>query len=266
MQAHGSPYGSSGLGAATALPRSGSRSNCCASRASWNRWSSRWCGRPTSSSWATKRWPACRWSRAGRRIGGWPGPSSSGSARDLEVACLAAAADLGPVPEDRLLFVNLSPSLLADPGALDALDDLPDRLVVELTEQEAVSDYCRLRHDLEPWLARGVRVAIDDTGAGYSSLRHVIELTPDFLKLDRELVRDLGTDKNRRALVSAMVAFASEVGTSVIAEGVETETELDILCDGRGASGAGLSPGPTRSGLADPRLCWADRQGIRPAR
>ena len=74
-------------------------------------------------------------------------------------------------------------------------------------------------------------MAIDDTGAGYSSLRHVIELTPDFLKLDRELVRDLGTDKNRRALVSAMVAFASEVGTSVIAEGVETETELDILCD-----------------------------------
>ncbi len=153
-----------------------------------------------------------------------------GLRRDLEVACLVAAANLGPTPEGRLLFVNLSPSLLADPKALAVLDDLPDRLVVELTEQEAVADYLRLRHDLEPWLSRGVRVAIDDTGAGYSSLRHVIELTPDFLKLDRELVRDLDTDKNRRALVRAMVAFASEVGTSVIAEGVETETELDILC------------------------------------
>ncbi|MGA3146559.1 MAG: EAL domain-containing protein [Acidimicrobiales bacterium] len=154
-----------------------------------------------------------------------------GLRRQLEVACLAAAAELGPIPEERLLFVNLSPSLLADPAAIQVLDDLPDRLVIEWTEQEAVADYCLLRHDLEPWLARGVRIAIDDAGAGYSSLRHVIELTPDFLKLDRELVRDLGTDKNRRALVSAMVAFARDVGTSVIAEGVESETELDILCD-----------------------------------
>ena len=149
----------------------------------------------------------------------------------LEIACLRAAITLGPTPDDRLLFVNLSPSLLADPMALALLDELPDRLVVELTEQEAVDDYGELRRDLAPWLARGVRIAIDDTGAGYSSLRHVIELTPDFLKLDRELVRDLDNDRNRRALVSAVAAFASEVGTSVIAEGVETATELDVLRD-----------------------------------
>ena len=150
---------------------------------------------------------------------------------NLEIACLAAAIGLGPTPEDRLLFVNLSPSLLADPAVLSLLDDLPERLVIELTEQEAVDDYRGLRRDLEPWLACGVRIAIDDTGAGYSSLRHVIELTPDFLKLDRELVRDLDSDRNRRALVSAVVAFAGEVGTSVIAEGVETENELEVLRD-----------------------------------
>jgi putative methionine-R-sulfoxide reductase with GAF domain len=103
--------------------------------------------------------------------------------------------------------------------------------VIELTEQEAVDDYEELRRDLAPWLSRGVRIAIDDTGAGYSSLRHVIELTPDFLKLDRELVRDLDSDRNRRALVSAVAAFAGEVGTSVIAEGVETSTELEVLRD-----------------------------------
>jgi EAL domain-containing protein (putative c-di-GMP-specific phosphodiesterase class I)/putative methionine-R-sulfoxide reductase with GAF domain len=149
----------------------------------------------------------------------------------LEIACLAAATDLGPPPENRLLFVNLSPSLLAEPAALHLLDRLPERLVVELTEQEAVEDYDGLRRDLAPWLARGVRIAIDDAGAGYSSLRHVIELTPDFLKLDRELVRDLDRDRNRRALVSAMAAFAAEVGTSVIAEGVETGDELEVLRD-----------------------------------
>jgi EAL domain-containing protein (putative c-di-GMP-specific phosphodiesterase class I)/putative methionine-R-sulfoxide reductase with GAF domain len=149
----------------------------------------------------------------------------------LEVACLAAATDLGSPPDERLLFVNLSPSLLAEPAALALLERLPERVVVELTEQEAVEDYDGLRHDLAPWLARGVRIAIDDAGAGYSSLRHVIELTPDFLKLDRELVRDLDRDGNRRALVSAMSAFAAEVGTSVIAEGVETAEELEVLRD-----------------------------------
>ena len=149
----------------------------------------------------------------------------------LELACLTAATALGPTPDNRLLFVNLSPSLLAEPAALLLLDDLPERLVIELTEQEAVDDYHVLRRDLGPWLSRGVRIAIDDTGAGYSSLRHVIELTPDFLKLDRELVRDLDHDRNRRALVSAVAAFASEVGTSVIAEGVETETEREAEVD-----------------------------------
>ncbi len=149
----------------------------------------------------------------------------------LEMACLAAATVLGSPPDDRLLFVNLSPSLLAEPAALLLLERLPERVVVELTEQEAVEDYDGLRRDLAPWLARGVRIAIDDAGAGYSSLRHVIELTPDFLKLDRELVRDLDRDRNRRALVSAMSAFAAEVGTSVIAEGVETAEEMEVLRD-----------------------------------
>ncbi len=176
---------------------------------------------------------------------------------NLEIACLAAATGLGPPPEDRLLFVNLSPSLLADPAVLLLLDELPERLVIELTEQEAVDDYCGLRHDLMPWLSRGVRVAIDDTGAGYSSLRHVIELTPDFLKLDRELVRDLDSDRNRRALVSAVIAFAGEVGTSVIAEGVETESELEALRD----ADVHLVQGYL---LARPGPAWPDLAGDAP--
>ena len=173
------------------------------------------------------------------------------------MACLAAAAALGPTPDDRLLFVNLSPSLLADPAALLLLDDLPERLVIELTEQEAVDDYHVLRRDLGPWLSRGVRIAIDDTGAGYSSLRHVIELTPDFLKLDRELVRDLDHDRNRRALVSAVAAFASEVGTSVIAEGVETEAELDSFREAEVDLVQGYllaRPGPAWPVVADPTI------------
>jgi EAL domain-containing protein (putative c-di-GMP-specific phosphodiesterase class I) len=149
----------------------------------------------------------------------------------LELACLAAAASLGTPPSDRMLFVNISPSTLTDPMALELLDSLPSKLVIEVTEQEAVADYEQLRSDLAPWMSRGVRLAVDDTGAGYSSLRHVIELQPDFLKLDRELVREVDRDRNRLALIRAVVAFASEVGTSVIAEGVETQAELDTLRD-----------------------------------
>jgi EAL domain-containing protein (putative c-di-GMP-specific phosphodiesterase class I) len=152
-----------------------------------------------------------------------------GLRRKLEIACLAAAASLGPTPDGRLLFVNASPSTLADPAALALVDSLPERVVIELTEQEAVLDYGELRTHLSRWLSRGLRIAIDDTGAGYSSLRHVIELAPDFLKLDRELIRGLDQDRSRRALVRSVVAFAREVGTSIIAEGVETASELEVL-------------------------------------
>lgn len=146
-----------------------------------------------------------------------------------EVACIEAAARLGPPPDGRFLFVNASPSILADPTLLRLRDRLPGRLVIELSETEPVSDYEALRRDLRPWLEAGVRTAIDDTGAGYSSLRHVVELAPDFLKLDRELVRGLHEDPGRLALVRAIVAFAHEVGTSVVGEGVETPEELDAL-------------------------------------
>jgi len=147
----------------------------------------------------------------------------------LERACLLAAAQLGAPPEGRLLFVNASPSTVADPAILALRDQLPQRLVIELTEQEAVEDYEQLREQLGSWLGSGVRVAVDDAGAGYSSLRHVVELSPDYLKLDRELVHGIDEDPNRRALMRAVVAFAREVGTSVIAEGVETRAELDVL-------------------------------------
>lgn len=144
----------------------------------------------------------------------------------LEVVFLESAARLGTPPEGALLFVNASPAALAHPDLLALRTRLPERLVVEITEQVAVDDYLLLREQLEPWVTSRVRLAIDDTGAGYSSLRHVVELSPDFLKLDRTLVHDIDKDPVRRALVRALVAFAREVGTSVIAEGVETAAEL----------------------------------------
>jgi EAL domain-containing protein (putative c-di-GMP-specific phosphodiesterase class I)/putative methionine-R-sulfoxide reductase with GAF domain len=149
----------------------------------------------------------------------------------LERACIVAATGLGAPPDGRMLFVNASPSTIADPTLLAFRHELPQRLVIELTEQEAVGDYDVLKGQLAAWLGSGVRLAVDDAGAGYSSLRHVVELAPDYLKLDRELVTGIDQDPTRRALMRAVVAFAREVGTSVIAEGVETRAELQVLRD-----------------------------------
>ena len=79
--------------------------------------------------------------------------------------------------------------------------------MVEITEQAAVDDYTLLNEQLEPWMHSRVRFAIDDTGAGYSSLRHVIELSPDFLKLDRSLIHGIDKDGHRNVLVRALVAL-----------------------------------------------------------
>jgi diguanylate cyclase (GGDEF)-like protein len=147
----------------------------------------------------------------------------------LEVSCWAAMAAAGAPPGGRLLFVNISPDALGQPGLLALADQLPSRLVIEITEQHGVDDYVALRRRLEPWVARGVQVAIDDTGAGYASLQHVVELRPDFLKLTRKLVADIDRDANRQALLRALAAFAREVGAVIVAEGVERIEELEVL-------------------------------------
>ena len=148
---------------------------------------------------------------------------------DLEMACWSAVARVGAPPDDALLFVNTSPVTLVDRRLEVLRPTLPERLVLELTEQDAVHDYELLRSRLQSWSNDGVRLAIDDTGAGYSSLQHVLQLAPEFLKLDRSLIEGVDRDRSRRALVWSLVAFAREVGATVIAEGVERQEELAVL-------------------------------------
>lgn len=148
---------------------------------------------------------------------------------DLEMACWAAIAAVGAPPDDAMLFVNTSPVTLMDRRLEVLRERLPERLVLELTEQDAVSDYELLKTRLQSWSNDGVRLAIDDCGAGYSSLQHVLQLAPEFLKLDRSLIKDIDRERSRRALVWSLVAFAREVGSTVIAEGVERREELAVL-------------------------------------
>jgi EAL domain-containing protein (putative c-di-GMP-specific phosphodiesterase class I) len=128
---------------------------------------------------------------------------------------------------------------------------------------------------LAPYRARGYRVAVDDAGAGYASLRHITELHPDFVKLDARLIRGLTGDRARQALVRAMSTFAGEIGSVLIAEGIEHFDDLDLLVrTGRGmlvqgdAVGRAGRPWPmaTRPGLDHLRERSSGLRGARSRR
>ena len=94
--------------------------------------------------------------------------------------------------------------------------------MVEVTEHHQVDDFARLKESLSR-LAPYARIAIADVGAGYSGLRHLVDLKPDLLKLDMSLARDIHKDVARQALTGAMVRFAADIGARLVAEGVECE-------------------------------------------
>jgi EAL domain-containing protein (putative c-di-GMP-specific phosphodiesterase class I) len=107
----------------------------------------------------------------------------------------------------------------------------PSRIVVELTEHVDIEDYPGLRRACKALRRLGAKVAIDDTGTAFASLSLVLEIAPELIKLDRELTRNIDLDPVRRALARALVAFGTETGAEVIAEGIETTAELAVLID-----------------------------------
>jgi diguanylate cyclase (GGDEF)-like protein len=154
----------------------------------------------------------------------------AGSRLDVELACLRAAVAGGPAPGQALLFLNTSPALLLDPRFEAMLGDLPPH-VLEVTENERVDDYRPLRERLQSWQESGTLVAIDDVGAGYATMAHVVRLAPAFIKIDRALIAGLHVEREQRAIVAALAAFAAQVGAMCIAEGVEVGEELEVLHD-----------------------------------
>jgi EAL domain-containing protein (putative c-di-GMP-specific phosphodiesterase class I) len=150
---------------------------------------------------------------------------------ELELATLRAALrEGGALPAGVELAVNLSPGVLVDPRVHAELTDREggQPLLVEVTEHAAVDDYPRLTAVLDQLRAAGIRVAVDDAGAGFASLRHVVRLAPDVLKLDRTLTRDVHVDPVQRSLATCLAAFARQTGTQLVAEGVEHPDELAI--------------------------------------
>jgi EAL domain-containing protein (putative c-di-GMP-specific phosphodiesterase class I) len=124
------------------------------------------------------------------------------------------------------IAMNISPTTLLTGECLDLLGRLPlDRIVLELSEHQQVEDYDRLKGVLAPLRGGGMRLAIDDVGAGFSSLRHIVLTQPDVIKLDRSIVTGVGADPVLRVLTRSLVDLAAACGATVVAEGVETEAD-----------------------------------------
>ena len=152
---------------------------------------------------------------------------------ELELHALRLA--LGHLEDlDHRLFlaVNVSPDVLvtSELGRVLEGTDL-GRLVLEVTERAAIEDFDEVRDSVERFREAGMRLAIDDTGAGYAGLRHVLGLRPDILKLDIELCREIDRDSMRGALAQALATFTTGVGSTLVAEGVETPEVVRELLD-----------------------------------
>jgi EAL domain-containing protein (putative c-di-GMP-specific phosphodiesterase class I)/ActR/RegA family two-component response regulator len=153
---------------------------------------------------------------------------------ELELAAVrAAVAGSETLDQSVWVSVNVSPATaMATDELLAALAlEGTHRVVIEITEQAEVDDYVELNRALTRLRDAGVLVAVDDAGAGYASLRHILQLAPDYIKLDGTLVRGIHTDRAQRALATALISFAAEIDATIVAEGIETRRELDALRD-----------------------------------
>ena len=158
---------------------------------------------------------------------------SVGLQHELELlAALLALGHLDQIPRMNPLSVNLSPTTIMTPMFHEVFaQHQVDRVVLEVTEHAPVEDYDRLQQALSWFRERGGRLAVDDAGAGFASLRHILALKPDVIKLDITLTRDIDKDHALRALARALISFAGDIGALIIAEGIETVEEIEALLD-----------------------------------
>jgi EAL domain-containing protein (putative c-di-GMP-specific phosphodiesterase class I)/DNA-binding NarL/FixJ family response regulator len=149
---------------------------------------------------------------------------------ELEMACLGVALEHArSLPGNGWLSLNVSPEVVLASQELREIVGQADRpVVLEITEHLPINDYAIFRAAVDR-IGSDVRFAIDDAGAGFSSFRHIVELKPDFVKLDIGLVRAIDADPVRQALVSGMDYFALKTNCTLIAEGIETNAEKDTL-------------------------------------
>jgi EAL domain-containing protein (putative c-di-GMP-specific phosphodiesterase class I) len=190
----------------------------------------------------------------------------------LEMACLHVQVEQARrLPAGSFLSLNVSPTLaVCVTPLLDVVAAVDRPVVLEVTEHAEIDDYPRLMAALDQVRSHAM-LAVDDAGAGYAGLHHILELRPQYVKLDISLVRNIDSDPARQAMVTGMARFAESVGCALIAEGIETENELTTLkllkvAFGQGyflARPAPIGAIPGAAPAADAATSRARKQGAR---
>jgi len=157
---------------------------------------------------------------------------------ELDCLCRRMALEgASCVPRGSKIFLNCLPAAIGDPSlrdeglraTLEKYQLEPENLVIEISERESIENFAIFRELRDAYHELGVQIAIDDAGAGYSSLQAIMEIAPDYMKADIALVRGIDTDPPRREVVNGLRGVAERIGAEVIAEGVETEEELRVM-------------------------------------
>jgi len=162
------------------------------------------------------------------------------SDREYELDSLCrrrALANARGIAAEQLLFLNILPTCIQDPDfqavrvreTLSSLGLAPRNLVLEVSERQAISNFPIFREATDHFSRLGFRIALDDTGAGFSSLEAALELSPDFLKIDMSLVRGIEESPEKQELLRGLRGVAGKMGSILIAEGIETEHELEVI-------------------------------------
>jgi EAL domain-containing protein (putative c-di-GMP-specific phosphodiesterase class I) len=158
-----------------------------------------------------------------------------GLGANLEFSALgSAAAAARDLPENLYVSLNISPTSCLDPRLPELFEhiELPiNRVVLELTESVSDEEYPQFIAAINPLREQGLRLAVDDTHPGAGALSRMVHLRPDFLKVGRNVIGDVDNDGIQRALAGCLVDFAEQIGTTLIAEGIETVGELKVLTE-----------------------------------
>ncbi|RDW17361.1 EAL domain-containing protein [Oceanobacillus arenosus] len=157
--------------------------------------------------------------------------------RDIAFERYKEQVDANLEYSSQLIFLNIQPQVLADPNyqsgiTLELLTKhnlSPDQIVLEITEKEAIVNYNQFERVIEHYREQGFRIAVDDAGTGYNSLQTLIHLKPEFIKIDRSLIRQIESHPEKRDIVELLVEFAWKTDTKVIAEGIESNSELTSI-------------------------------------
>lgn len=141
-----------------------------------------------------------------------------------------AVTNIAKFNNSTYIAINCSPSHILSGALENTLQNIDcTRLVLEITEHSPISDYEKMRTALRPLRNKGLRLAIDDVGAGFSSFQHILELEADIIKLDISLTQNINTDDRKFLLAKALCGFAKAIDCTIVAEGIETEEELNSL-------------------------------------